>query len=677
MTDLAKLVVRLEAQTAQYQANLEKAQRQLDKFRRTSEVSLGSIGKGLAGALAAAAGTMATLGVASIKAQDDLGDLAERIGVSTEALSELQFAAQLSGSDAETLNATITKFSRTIGEAAAGNKKYNETLSKLGVALTDAGGALRPTEDLLIDVAERFSQLQDGASKAALAQELFGKSGIKLIPLLNRGRDGIQELREEAAALGVTVKGETAAAAGAFNDTLDRLSMASAGVVKQVSAELLPTFNAIAEQMLESVKSGGALQLAIQGLGVAFKGVVSSGVIVKSVFEQLGRVLYGVGAAILAVARGEFRVAMSEVSQAFSDARRNVTDDMELVAQIWDGTVPKIEQAATRMDDALKSTIVFGDDKAAEEARKAADAAVGELAKMVQGLQQQADTYEMTEAAAIRYRIAIGDLSETFALAGERGEEYKARLIELTERNEMLKEMTEQQAEEERKLQAIRDEGARVTESLRTPAEQYADTLVRLSELLEQNAISQETFNRGVLAAQENYGKSMEKSNEFLRRASENVQDIIADSLVNGFEDGAKGMLRTFVSMLLRMQAEALAAKIATAIFGAGVGGGGGIGGAIATAVTAAGSRDSGGRGEPGKAYMIGTGAQPEMFVPDTPGSFIPRDQLTPQVTVTPQIINVKDPSEIPSAMQSREGEQAILNVITRNPSTIRNLMQR
>jgi hypothetical protein len=59
--------------------------------------------------------------------------------------------------------------------------------------------------------------------------------------------------------------------------------------------------------------------------------------------------------------------------------------------------------------------------------------------------------------------------------------------------------------------------------------------------------------------------------------------------------------------------------------------GGGEGGGWIGTAISAlgafGGTMDSGGRGKPGMAYAIGTGAQPEMFVPDQPGNFMPRDQ--------------------------------------------------
>jgi hypothetical protein len=136
----------------------------------------------------------------------------------------------------------------------------------------------------------------------------------------------------------------------------------------------------------------------------------------------------------------------------------------------------------------------------------------------------------------------------------------------------------------------------------------------------------------------------------------------IYDVMKNGFRDGAKEALRAFVDMLARMSAEVVAADIARKLFGAGgVGSGGGWigqlgslfagafsfgGGATAAAATVSGSvnamdalsafspRDAGGAGTAGRAYWIGTGAQPEMFVPSVNGRFYPRSQQTVSAAV-------------------------------------------
>ena len=62
----------------------------------------------------------------------------------------------------------------------------------LGIDVRDASGNIRDTNAVFLDIADRFGRMQDGATKSALAMQVFGKSGAELIPLLNSGRDGLK-----------------------------------------------------------------------------------------------------------------------------------------------------------------------------------------------------------------------------------------------------------------------------------------------------------------------------------------------------------------------------------------------------------------------------------------------------------------------------------------------------
>lgn len=646
MTDLAKLVVKLEAQTAQYQAALEKANKQLSKFDKSASSMARNIGVGLAAAAATAAVAFAAMSKSAIDNADNLEKVAQSSGIAVESLSQLQYAAEINNVTFEEFTKATVKLSKAAADAARGSDTAAKAFETLGIKAQNADGSLKGTEQLLLEVADKFSKMEDGAAKAALAQELFGKSGARLIPFLNQGAAGIQRLMKEADKFGLTVSGKAAKAADQFNDNLTRIQAAGKGLVNQVAQEMLPVFVAISERFVAAAKSGGAMDFAIRALSVTFKTLVSAAVIVTSVFEQLGRLIYGVGAAVVRIAQGEFKLAAGEIKDAFEEAKGNVTDDMETIAQVWSDTVPEFEQTAEAIDDALGESIIFNDEKAEEKAKKAADAALKGIQDLAADLQQQVDTFGMAESATIRYRIAQGDLAEQFKLAGEAATPYAEKLVDLTDKLEALK----------------------------TQADETAAFFQNIDEAIKADIERNREAIEGALDAM---NEIADTQSEFEKRATENVQDVIADALINGAEKGAKGVLKTFVDMLLKMQAQALAAKIAESIFGAGgVGSGGGFWGNLAMSFIGGGSRDSGGRGEPGKSYMIGTGAQPEMFTPDQPGTFTPAKDLTPQVTVRPQVINVRDPSEIPNALQSGDGEQAIINVIARNPSVVRNLLQ-
>lgn len=629
MTDLAKLVVKLEAQTAQYQAALEREIKRNEKFDKSASSMAKNIAVGLAAAAASAAVAFGAMAKSAVDNADKLDKVSQQTGIAVESLSQLQYAAEISNLSFEDLTKATAKFSKTAADAARGSDTASKAFDTLGIRVTKADGTLKGTEELLLEVADKFSKMEDGAAKAAIAQDLFSKSGARLIPFLNEGRAGIEKLKKEADAFGLTVSTKSAKAADRFNDNLDRLKAAGKGVANQMAQEMLPVFLAMTERFVKAAQGGGALDLAIKTLSFTFKAIVSAGVIVTSVFEQLGRLIYGVGSALVSVAQGEFRMAGEEITRAFDDAKGNVTDDMETIAKVWSDSVPEFEQAAADVDDAMGESIVFNDEKAEKEAKKAAEAAAEafkSIRDLAAGLQQQVDTFGMAESATIRYRIAQGDLAEQFALAGEAAAPYVDKLVELTEKLEGMKSQVEEAEKTQRAWDAAVEEGRRVTESVRTPAELYSDTVERLNELLEKGVISQETYSRAVADAQEKMEKALDENNKFLEQASKNVQDIIADNLIDGFDKGAKGMLDSFVDMLAQMAAQAVAADLASRIFGSGgVGSGGGWVGAAMSLF--GGTMDSGGRGLPGRAYAIGTGAQPEMFVPDTPGTFVPRDK--------------------------------------------------
>ena len=627
MTDLAKLVVKLEAQTAEFSKQLEKAQGQLKKFNKESSVSAASIAKGLATAAAAAAAALAYVGKQVINTQDHLSKMSQSLGMSTESLSQLSYAADLSGTSAEEFEKALGKLSKNAFAAARDGGTLTKVWDQLGVTLKNSDGTLRSNEELLLDVADQFSKMEDGVAKTGMAMEVFGKSGAKLIPFLNQGREGITALMQEADALGVTLDTEAGRAAEQFNDNLTRLKTAATGVVNQATQAFLPTLVALTDRFVKSAKEGGGFKVAIELLAGTFKTLVSAGIIVKSVFEQLGRVVYGVGAAVVRVAQGEFRLAKEEITSAFAEAQANVTGDLELIAQVWSDTVPQVTASAQAMDAALEDTIIFSPEKAGSKAADAAAKAREALAGMVADLQQQVAVFGQGEEAVLAYRMAHGDLAKLIAEGGPGAAEYAYQISQLSEK---LRELEAAEAAQKEALEndnRLKEEGRALTESLRTEAEIYGDTLRRLNELHDMGFIATETYQRGLEQAQKTFEESTQKNNAFLEQASRNVQDIIAENLENGFERGAKGMLDSFMQMLKQMAAQAVAAQIGAMIFGGeGVGSGGGWIGKAAGflgGLFTGGGMAAGGTMHAGRAYRVGDQGRAEWFVPPTPGRLI------------------------------------------------------
>lgn len=166
----------------------DQAQRQLFDLESVSKKA----GAALAGMFSL--GAVASWVKASINAADEARKLAQAAGVTTEAFTGLQWAASQSGVSTNDLSTAFARLNRTAVQAANGGKSQAELFQRLGVSVTDAAGAVRSGDQLLVDLAARFAELPDGAEKSAMAIELFGRSGARLIPLLNSGADGIAAL---------------------------------------------------------------------------------------------------------------------------------------------------------------------------------------------------------------------------------------------------------------------------------------------------------------------------------------------------------------------------------------------------------------------------------------------------------------------------------------------------
>ncbi|MBA3562899.1 MAG: hypothetical protein H0W33_02605 [Gammaproteobacteria bacterium] len=646
MTDLAKLVVRLEAETAQYSQELDRAKRRLAVFDKQSSEMARRIGRGIGIALAGAVAGFAAMSIKAIRSADDLSKLGRSLGISTESLSQLQFAAGLSGTEIEGLSKGIARLARNASDAMRGLQTPMRAFDALDIAVKNVDGSLRGTEDLLLDVADKFSGLEDGAAKAALAQELFGRSGLDLIPLLNEGRGGIEAMKREADALGLTLSDSAGKAAEQFNDNLDRLKQSAFGASNQVVQKFLPAMAALTDRFVAFAKDSAAVDKAVGGVVTGLKLIATAAIVAKSTFASLGTVIGGTAAALarrfedfgaldfaipikgmikLARTSDDADAAAAIMREAFADASLGVTDDLETLAAMWSATLESMGETAADVDDELKDTIIFGD-TAAEEAAQAAEKALQQIEGLARGLEQQIDTFGAGEEATIRYRIAQGDLAETFAAAGAAADPYRAELAALTGQYAAMQAATAAAVQELAELEALEGEGKALAASMRTALELHNDELARYDELLKRGAIDQETLTRATEASAAAYKKATTEVNKFAEEATRNVQDILASQLESGFADGLDGMLDDFAGFIRQLTAQIVAADLARRLFGAeGIGSGGGLLGALTNAFAAyGGKRDSGGRGEPGRAYMIGTGAQPEWFVPDSAGKFYP-----------------------------------------------------
>jgi methyl-accepting chemotaxis protein len=174
--------------------------------------------KGMAGPLAAAFSVAAigTFAKSIIDTADALGDLSERTGITVEELSRLGNAAELNGSSTTEFNDAIQKFQKSLAEAQKGTGSQSDAFKTLGISIRDANGNFKDTTSLFYEVADAMAGTAEGATKTKVAQDLLGRSGSNLIPVLNQGAEALKTYQ-------ATFDDDFVQRAGEFNDNLTKL----------------------------------------------------------------------------------------------------------------------------------------------------------------------------------------------------------------------------------------------------------------------------------------------------------------------------------------------------------------------------------------------------------------------------------------------------------------------
>jgi hypothetical protein len=265
MVDNRELALVLKLVADQFNAELKKQQSALGSF--------GSFIKDWRVQLAGAGTILFGIAKSTANYGDELLKTSQKVGVNIKALAGLQFAAKLADVEHAQLAKGLKFLSQNMTDAARGVGDGEAVFRRLGVTALTTAGQMRPTEDVLLDVAAAFAAAEDDAGKTEAAVKLFGKAGLELIPFLNQGKDGIKALMAEAGRLGLVMSEQDAKAAEKFNDELKTLEAGVKGMTIAIGKELIPVMNEFLGVLKEMGVGEGAKAagIFIRGLVFAFK----------------------------------------------------------------------------------------------------------------------------------------------------------------------------------------------------------------------------------------------------------------------------------------------------------------------------------------------------------------------------------------------------------------------
>lgn len=553
--EVERLLVTLEGRITQYEKAMAKATGVTDRTARNIERRFNRAGTSMNNSLGGAitkvnralgalgigigAGILLRIGREALDAAGGLGELSQQLGVSTDLLQALQFAASQSGVTSRELETSLTRLTRTIGEAVEGETEAVEAFELGGIAFADYSGQARLTEDVLRDVAQRIKEAKTDAERAAIAYNIFGRSGQRLIPILLGGARGLDDFIARAKELGLVLDDEASAAADRASDKLVELEQRFGKLSQRIAAAVAGPLT----EFIALMERAGDLEI-------------------PAIFSLTGP--------------GAILSAGNRIGAGIDDSLFGDPDPFNTGSDRGTTLNTGTPRATPRPDTDAASA-------AASEAEKRAEA----IQKVIAALQLEFDNLGRTNEQQRIYN----ELSRAgVELATAEGAQIATLVTEIERRVAAAEELTAAVEAE----QVLMDERRALTESLRTPQEIHAAQIARLNELYPEAARGAETYARAVkfyadelAAATGTTAVAIEETTDAIldqdtaaRTAQSGISGLISDlgrgeNAMDSFANAVRGVIDQLAQLLLN--------RAILSLFGSLFGGGGsGIVGSVA-----------------------------------------------------------------------------------------------
>ncbi len=237
--DVARLVATYEARTSQFERALKRIEGKNARATRGMRREFGSLNRSIGTAAATlkgfagiALGGVAVGGVASlpgvikstVSEAAGLVDTANKIGLTTRALQELQFAGENFSISTNTMNMAMQRFSRRVGEAVQGSGELKATLDQYNIEVKDSSGRTRELTDVLGDLANVIMNAESDQERLRIAFKAFDSEGAAMVNILRQGEAGLDKFTEAARKAGAVMDSDTLAAAKRLDEQFTKLT---------------------------------------------------------------------------------------------------------------------------------------------------------------------------------------------------------------------------------------------------------------------------------------------------------------------------------------------------------------------------------------------------------------------------------------------------------------------
>lgn len=256
-----ELFAKLTLDSSDYDKSLDDAKKGASELGQTWDKAKSQISKGM-GQITTGVGLLAGAGAAAFKAADSasknldtIDKMSQKLGMTAQAYQEWDYVLKISGADIQSLSSGMKTLTNKFDDAKAGSEGAVKAFERIGLSMEDIQDMSR--EDLFSTVIYAFQDMGDTAERAALANELLGRSGTELAPLFNTTSEETKNLIQQVNELGGVMSDEAVKNGAAFQDSLTSLKTAFSGASNSLMAELVPAITSLMDKIAAFVADGG------------------------------------------------------------------------------------------------------------------------------------------------------------------------------------------------------------------------------------------------------------------------------------------------------------------------------------------------------------------------------------------------------------------------------------
>lgn len=181
---------------------------------------------------------------------EQLNNAAMSAGITVESLQGLQFAAGQAGVSAEEVQTAMARLSRQLYEARNGSEQANQAFAKLGIS-SDQVKSFKDSRQALKAIADRLETMKDPIAKNALAMELLGRGGFKMVAFLSEGGKSMEDLSSRAEEMGAVLAGPNVRALQEVEDALSAMWQVFKVAAATITSYFAPSITSFAKAMVQ------------------------------------------------------------------------------------------------------------------------------------------------------------------------------------------------------------------------------------------------------------------------------------------------------------------------------------------------------------------------------------------------------------------------------------------